>query len=249
MAILSKQLVNISQALKTHPFFFFTLNLKLGSCFYTFASIYSHVVFSVHFLFQTDEPCVHPSSLRCYLVLIELARYFGIHATETERKRGLLASLFLKFRCFQKALAALISCIPPPRLRLLWDPADAHVRPQTFPLWYKSLWRASIISSNNELSLDLTDVSVWMCQRASGLTERWAAAVHHFQGLPVSTGGTWDKPVSVRDYIWRLTLDQRHGGGNIRHADVWPHPQTGGGGGEWKEVEKDGGVRWWGTDR
>lgn len=121
----------------------------------------------------------------------------------------------------------LISCVSPPHLRLPWDPADAHVRPQTFPLWYKSLWRASIISSNNELSLDLTDVSVWMCQRASGLTERRAAAVHHFQGLPVSTGGTWDKPVSVRDYIWRLTLDQRHGGENISHADVWPHPQTG----------------------
>lgn len=126
----------------------------------------------------------------------------------------------------------LISCISSSHLRLLWDPADAHVRPQTFPLWYKSLWRASIISSNNELSLDLTDVSAWMCQRASGLSERRAAAVHHFQGLPVSTGGTWDKPVSARDYIWRLTLDQSHGGwgvgeGNISHADVWPHPQMG----------------------
>lgn len=121
----------------------------------------------------------------------------------------------------------LLSCIALPHLRLLWGPADAHVRPQTFPLWYKSLWRASIISSNNELSLDLTDVSVWMCQRASGLTEHRAAAVHHFQGLPVSTGGTWDKPVSVRDYIWRLTLDQRRGrgrGGDQPRRRLTPPP-------------------------
>lgn len=90
-----------------------------------------------------------------------------------------------------------------------FTPSNSAVHTHTFFLWYKSLWWASIISSNNELSLALTDVSVWMCQQASGLTERRAQAVHHIQDLPVSTGDTWDTPVSPRNHIWRMTLDQR----------------------------------------
>lgn len=42
MAILSKQLVNVSHALKTHPFLHSIENWGVVS---TFASIYSHVVF------------------------------------------------------------------------------------------------------------------------------------------------------------------------------------------------------------
>lgn len=100
-----------------------------------------------------------------------------------------------------------------------------HTHPQTLLLWYKSLWWASIISSNNELSLALSDLSVWMCQRAGRLTERRTKAVLHFQDLPVNARGTWDSPMSVRDHFWRLTLDQRQEKKNS-HVNVWPNPHV-----------------------
>lgn len=107
----------------------------------------------------------------------------------------------------RKLLAALVPLCLHLSSKLLY--MHTHTHPQTLLLWYKSLWWASIISSNNELSLALSDLSVWMCQRAGRLTERRTKAVLHFQDLPVNARGTWDSPMSVRDHFWRLTLDQR----------------------------------------
>lgn len=118
-----------------------------------------------------------------------------------------------------------------------------HTHPQTLLLWYKSLWWASIISSNNELSLALSDLSVWMCQRAGRLTERRTKAVLHFQDLPVNARGTWDSPMSVRDHFWRLTLDQRQEK-KTAMSTFDPTPTCK----EKKETGEDGSVSWWGAD-
>lgn len=123
----------------------------------------------------------------------------------------------------RKLLAALVPLCLHLSSELLY--MHTHTHPQTLVLWYKSLWWASIISSNNELSLALSDLSVWMCQRAGRLTERRTKAVLHFQDLPVNARGTWDSPMSVRDHFWRLTLDQRQEKKNS-HVNVWPNPHV-----------------------